>query len=60
MIYLYFKNKNDKYHRLNGPAIYYNDNIYYLKNGKYKVKNDIDGPAEFLRNGMKLYYLNAK
>lgn len=40
MIYLYFKNNHNKYHRLNGPAIYHNDNIYYLKMDNFIEKMD--------------------
>lgn len=50
--------KDDKYHRLNGPAIERNDGVkIWYKNGKL---HRLNGPAVELENGTKSWYVNNK
>lgn len=52
-----FKNKDGKYHRIDGPAVEYTngDKKWYI-NGKLHREN---GPAVELTNGNKHWYING-
>jgi len=50
--------KNDKFHRIDGPAIEYtNGSKYWYKNGKC---HRINGPAVEYADGTKFWYRNGK
>ncbi len=53
-----FRNKENFFHRLNGPAIIYSDGTkYWMKNGEYHRE---DGPAMEYVDGNKFWYKNGK
>jgi hypothetical protein len=53
-----YKNESGQYHRLDGPAIEWNDGdkVWFI-NGKFHRE---DGPAVERNNGRKFWYLNGK
>ncbi len=54
--YIIFINKNNHYHRENGPAIIYADGFkFWYQNGLCHRKN---GPAIVYSNGYKAWYIN--
>jgi hypothetical protein len=53
-----YRNENNKYHRLDGPAREYSDGEkWWYKNGKF---HRLDGPAIEYSTCHKSYYFNGK
>ena len=53
----FWYNKNGKLHRIDGPAIEFNDgDKYWYKNG---LKHRLNGPAMEWNNGYKEWYING-
>lgn len=53
-----FLNKNDNWHRLNGPALF--DITGYILYCKNNIPHRTDGPAIFYSNDEFYYFLNGK
>lgn len=58
MIKIYFRNINEKRHRLKGPAYINNNDLIYFKNGKYHRDNN--KPAIIKPSGFEQYCVNDK
>lgn len=54
----FWYNENNEYHRLDGPAVEYNNGVkHWFKNDKF---HRLDGPAIERANGTKCWYVEGK